>query len=51
MRKRTGLRNRHRTGRSSYSLKNKGRKADKYTRPYLTGEYKDWSPSTDRAEE
>jgi hypothetical protein len=42
MRKRTGLRNRRRTGRSTYSLKGKGKTAERYTRPYLTGEYLKW---------
>jgi hypothetical protein len=30
MRKRTGLRNRHRNGRSTYSVKNKRKDADRY---------------------
>lgn len=32
---RTGLRNRYRNGRGSYSRKGKGRRAEVYDRPYL----------------
>lgn len=35
MRKRTGLRNRARTGRSTYSKKGKGKLAERYDRPAL----------------
>lgn len=34
-RHRTGLRNRHRSGRSTYSRQGKGKRAEIYDRPYL----------------
>jgi hypothetical protein len=37
-----GLRNRRRGGRSTYSKLGKGKKAERYNRPYLTGEYREW---------
>jgi hypothetical protein len=38
VRKRTGLRNRGRTGRSTYSKKGKGKTAERYDRPALDPE-------------
>lgn len=38
-----GLRNKYRGGRSTYSVKGKAKDAERYTRPYLTGEYKTWA--------
>lgn len=41
-RRQTGLRNRYRNGLGTYSTKQKSRKGERYTRPYLSGVYLQW---------